>query len=82
MKKFLSATLVALMLCLAFTANALNVNDLPRTIDPGLQGRNHVQGVVVDLKNKCAYFSFTTLLLKTDLQGNPLGSVKGLTGHL
>lgn len=82
MKKFISATLVALMLCVAFAANALNVNELPRTIDPGLQGRNHVQGVVVDLKNKCAYFSFTTLLLKTDLQGKPLGSVKGLTGHL
>ena len=28
------------------------------------------------------YFSFTTTLLKTDMQGNLLGSVEGMTGHL
>ena len=28
------------------------------------------------------YFSFTTRLLKTDLQGRVLGSVEGINGHL
>ena len=29
-------------------------------------GKHHVQGVAVDVKNKCVYFSFTTRLIKTD----------------
>jgi len=45
-------------------------------------GDFHVQGVAVDIKRKYAYFSFTTSLIKTDLAGNIIGSVEGLTGHL
>lgn len=45
-------------------------------------GKHHVQGVAVDVKNKCVYFSFTTSLIKTDYEGNLLGSVVGLTCHL
>ena len=45
-------------------------------------GKHHVQGVAVDVKNKCVYFSFTTSLIKTDYQGNLLGSVTGLSCHL
>lgn len=41
-----------------------------------------MQGIAVDLKNGYMYFSFTTELLKTDLQGKLIGSVKGMTGHL
>ena len=46
------------------------------------KGKHHVQGVAVDVKNKCIYFSFTTSLIKTDFEGNLLGSVEGLTCHL
>lgn len=42
----------------------------------------HVQGIAVDREKGYIYFSFTTILLKTDLQGNPVGSVKRLAGHL
>ena len=45
-------------------------------------GKHHVQGVAVDVKNKCVYFSFTTSLIKTDYEGNVLGSVVGLSCHL
>jgi len=45
-------------------------------------GKHHVQGVAVDVKNKCVYFSFTTSLIKTDYEGRLLGSVVGLTCHL
>ena len=47
----------------------------------GYQG-GHVQGMCADLKNGVFYFSFTTCLVKTDLNGNVLGTVEGLVGHL
>lgn len=60
----------------------LDVSALPRSVFSGVQGPFHVQGIAVDLKNSCIYFSFTTSLLKTDLQGKLIGSVVGMTGHL
>ncbi|MBQ8409452.1 MAG: hypothetical protein IJY39_11390 [Clostridia bacterium] len=42
----------------------------------------HVQGIAVDAKREYMYFSFTTRLVKTDMRGNIIGSVKGLAGHL
>ena len=41
-----------------------------------------MQGIAVDTKRGFIYYSFTTILLKTDLLGNPLGSVENLVGHL
>ena len=55
---------------------------LPREIFTGYWGNNHCQGIAVDQKNGYLYVSFTTLLLKLDLQGNLIGSVDGLVGHL
>lgn len=43
---------------------------------------SHVQGIAFDSDGGCMYYSFTTHLIKTDLTGRPLGSVKNLTGHL
>lgn len=42
----------------------------------------HVQGIAVDKNRDYMYFSFTTCLLKTDMNGNLIGSVTGLAGHL
>ena len=42
----------------------------------------HVQGIAVDRKHGYLYYSFTTLLVKTDLEGRPVGSVNNLAGHL
>ena len=64
------------------TAPTLDITHLPRQIYSGEQGPFHVQGIAVDLENGYMYFSFTTSLLKTDLQGKLLGSVVGMTGHL
>lgn len=55
---------------------------LPKTIFSGLQGKHHVQGIAVDRAEGAIYFSFTTRLIKTDMDGNMIGSVDGLTGHL
>ena len=47
----------------------------------GISG-GHVQGIATDRERKYMYFSFTTKLVKTDMEGNIVGSVTGLTGHL
>ncbi|MBE6689735.1 MAG: hypothetical protein E7590_00430 [Ruminococcaceae bacterium] len=55
---------------------------LPLTINGGCSKGGHVQGIAIDVEKGFAYFSFTTELIKTDLLGNRIGSVKGLVGHL
>jgi len=56
--------------------------NLPKTIYSGAWNGGHCQGIALDRKNGWMYYSFTTLLVKTDLQGTVLGTVTGLTGHL
>ena len=55
---------------------------LPNKIESGYWREGHVQGIAVDTTRGFVYYSFTTILLKTDLDGNPLGSVENLVGHL
>ena len=57
------------------------INKLPRQIY-WEEGKFHVQGVVVDTQRGYVYFSFTTSLIKTDLQGEIIGSISGFVGHL
>ncbi|MFF2191245.1 hypothetical protein [Streptomyces sp. NPDC058155] len=56
--------------------------ELPATVDGGAWKSGHVQGMAVDRRKGFVYFSFTNLLVKTDLTGKPVGSVTGFTGHL
>lgn len=55
---------------------------LPAHIYGGAWKTSHVQGIAIDAERKYMYFSFTTMLVKTDLEGNIIGTVDGLTGHL
>jgi hypothetical protein len=55
---------------------------LPKRIFSGCWSGGHVQGIAVDVARGYVYYSFTTLLVKTDLDGTLVGSVKNLTGHL
>ena len=55
---------------------------LPAVIHTGLWSGGHIQGIVIDRERQYLYCSFTTELVKLDLQGNVIGSVKGFTGHL
>lgn len=55
---------------------------IPNEIHSGFWKEGHVQGIAVDQEKGYIYFSFTTILLKTDFSGNPVGSVKNLAGHL
>lgn len=55
---------------------------LPNSIFSGNWKEGHVQGIAVDTQRGFVYYSFTTILLKTDLQGNPIASVENIIGHL
>lgn len=55
---------------------------LPLTINTHEWAEGHIQGIAVDLEKGFIYYSFTTLFVKSDLDGNIKGTVKGLTGHL
>lgn len=77
--------------CIALTFICMNTialatetdyDKLPTEVYSGQQGKFHVQGIAYDARNKCFYMSFTTSLIKVDLQGRLIGSVVGLTGHL
>lgn len=61
---------------------AMNTNKLPLTIETGRWRGGHIQGITLDKEKGFLYCSFTTELVKLDLSGNVIGSVKGFTGHL
>ena len=56
--------------------------ELPNKIFSGEYGGGHVQGIAIDEERVFLYYSFTTQLIKTDLEGRLLGSVINLIGHL
>ncbi|MFG3707543.1 hypothetical protein ACGF7U_22845 [Micromonospora sp. NPDC047670] len=56
--------------------------NMPETVYGGAWPSGHVQGVAVDWSRGHVYWSFTNLLVKTDLDGKVIGTVTGLTGHL
>ncbi|MFI6456158.1 putative Ig domain-containing protein [Streptosporangium amethystogenes] len=53
-----------------------------KAVSGGAWSAGHVQGIAIDQANGYIYHSFTTLLVKTDLEGNVIGTVGGFTGHL
>jgi hypothetical protein len=54
----------------------------PRRLNGGWWNTSHVQGITVDRVGGYVYYSFTTLLVKSDLRGNVVATVGGFTGHL
>lgn len=54
----------------------------PKEIFSGVWPGGHCQGIAVDTRKEYIYYSYTTMLIKTDLKGNVIGSVTGLLGHL
>lgn len=58
------------------------MKDLPKSIFSGKYKAGHCQGIAVDTEKGFIYYSFTTCLIKSDLEGNIIGSCDGLLGHL
>lgn len=58
------------------------MKQLPSLIRTGAWTGGHIQGIAIDKERKYIYCSFTTELVKLDMDGNLIGSVRGFTGHL
>ncbi|GAA2214403.1 hypothetical protein GCM10009850_098680 [Nonomuraea monospora] len=86
MRKVLTLTLAATSALSLLTATPAGAADRPRDLPAEIYGgawtAGHVQGMAIDQRKGYMYFSFTNLLVKTDLQGKLIGSVTGFTGHL
>lgn len=55
---------------------------LPDSIVSGPFQTGHIQGFAIDSRHQYVYYSYTTMLVKSDMQGRVIGTVKGLLGHL
>jgi hypothetical protein len=56
--------------------------EYPARLNGGWWNTSHVQGITVDSVGGYVYYSFTTLLVKSDMRGNIVATVGGFTGHL
>ncbi len=70
------------LLCVREKEHCMARFNFPKTIFSGYHGKCHCQGIAIDKEKKFIYFSFTTKLVKCDLDGNLVGTVDGLIGHL
>lgn len=85
MRKVLTLTLAATSALALLTTPATAADrprELPADIDGGAWTEGHVQGMAIDQRKGYMYFSFTNVLVKTDLKGKLIGTVTGFTGHL
>lgn len=64
------------------TPTTPDLSALKLSLKNGPWKTSHVQGIAVDSTRGFIYYSFTTLLVKTDLDGKLIGTVGGFTGHL
>lgn len=55
---------------------------MEKKIYSGCWGKCHCQGMAVDTQREYIYYSFTTKLIKSDLQGNIIGTIDHIVGHL
>lgn len=55
---------------------------MKQPIFTGSWGKCHIQGIAVDEEHGYIYYSFTTKLVKSTLDGKIVGCVDGLVGHL
>lgn len=56
--------------------------EYPKTVFSGGWDSGHVQGIAIDTEGEYMYYTFTETFVKTDLEGNIIGSVIGYDGHL
>ena len=78
----LLTSILLLVILLGYMQPIAAQTTLPKTISSGPFKAGHIQGIAIDTKQQHIYLSYTTMLIKTDYEGNILGSVVGLVGHL
>ena len=62
--------------------NLTLIDLLPLSLMGGDWDVKHCQGIAVDSAHNHVYYSYTSVLVKCDLDGNIIGTVSGFTGHL
>ncbi len=63
--------------------DSMTIIDLfPLSLAGGNWDVRHCQGIAVDKEKGYIYYSYTTLLVKCDFDGNLVGSITGIDGHL
>ncbi len=63
--------------------DSITIIDLyPLSLAGGSWDVKHCQGLAVDKRKGFVYYSYTTMLIKCDFEGNLVGSVSGIAGHL
>ena len=62
--------------------NLTLIDLLPLSLMGGDWDVKHCQGIAVDAERSHIYYSYTSILVKCDLDGNILGTVSGFKGHL
>ena len=82
MKRLYTLALTLAAITFSTIVIAQNPATLPRKIESGPYKAGHIQGIAVDAGQRYIYYSYTTMLIKTDMQGNIVGTVTGLLGHL
>ncbi len=58
------------------------IDILPLSLASGSWDVKHCQGIAIDKRNQIIYYSYTNTFVKCDFEGNVLGTIKGIKGHL
>jgi hypothetical protein len=76
--------ILAVSICSYFVYknNRFDISKIKPVISTGEQSNLHVQGVAIDKKNGYLYYSYTNKIVKSDLEGNIIGSISGFFGHI
>ncbi|MBQ0081016.1 MAG: hypothetical protein KBS95_05660 [Alistipes sp.] len=82
MKRFVLFVLILFTATLLYAENKVEKFNLPDSIYVGGQKAGHVQGIAYDFDRDCMYLSFTTRFLKVNRQGEIIGSIEKVQGHL
>ena len=60
----------------------LTAAEMPNHVYSGVYDVYHVQGICLDKENQYLYYTFTNIFVKTDTEGNLIGTMTGYPGHL
>lgn len=58
------------------------IDVLPLSLSSGSYDVRHCQGMAIDIYKGFVYYSYTNTFVKCDLEGNVVGSITGIKGHL
>lgn len=63
-------------------SNISIIDLMPLSLASGSWDAKHCQGIAVDREKRYIYYSYTTAFVKCDFEGNVVGTIKNIKGHL